>query len=520
MARILGIEWDPEHLRVVEATSRGGKVEVRRAFVWTEPVHPNAAQADEAGKRLRERLREAGVAPAPVLFLVGRERLLIREVRYPDVPAAEVPAVVHFQAAKELNFPADEAVIDFALNSVPGPLGEKRALAVVLRKELLSAIQQTCKLAGLRLEAVAARPFALLANWNATHPQHAADGQIHGLLHLDGARRELCVVRNKELLFSRALSLDAEPLTAGAWLNELRRTLAAYAAQFPSHPLQALHLSGSVAARLKEGVRAMVTAPVDVYDQAPGMLAETPREERAGFAGGLGVVQAHGRRLPIDFLHPKQAQTKDTTKRWYGIAAAVAAVLLVAGAFTAHRLAVSSRTSRIDELQQENARLVKQVGAFGDVDKRIEKINEWAGGEMVILDELYDLAAHFPDQPGIKITKLSWAPLTEPGRLTPQPAKPGAAAVKPVAKPVEKPVGLLSIEATADSSGLERLRHALEQGRHWKLDTWDTTSTSGQARGTLKVFRRKPGDYQVSLASPGAAASEGRGRREERGGRP
>jgi Tfp pilus assembly PilM family ATPase len=503
MARLLAMEWDHQQLRMVEAASRSGQVEVRRARAWSESVSPNPVQADEAGQRLRERLKEAGIAPGPAVFVVGRDRLLFREIRYPDVPAAEAAAVIHFQAAKELNFPADEAVVDYAPNSVPGPLGEKRALAVMIRRELLDAIQKACKTAGLKLEGVAARPFALVAAWLAQQPANAEPNGVDGLLVLNGSSAEFCVSRGKELLFSRWLTWESDSPSPGELVPELKRTLAAYATQFPTHALGALHVAGLPASEAREALAAGLRLPVKTWDPLAGLsVPELSPSEQSGLAGVLGAARAGlaGRKLPVDFLKPKEAHPKDTRKQRYLIAAAAGLLLLVGLVGGLYAFAVSWRNSRIEELQIENTRLVKQAGEFGDVEQRLEEINKWAGSEMVVLDEFYDLVAHFPHQPGVRITKASWTPLNEPGRSL-QPIKPGAAAKPAATKPaVEKPIGQLVIEATAtgDPSGLERLRTALQAGRQWKLYNWETPAAN-QAKATLHVYRQRPSDYQATL---------------------
>src|SRR5207248_11732675 len=115
------------------------------------------------GERLRDRLRAAGVAPAPVLVSVGRGRVILKELRYPAVPPADEPSVVRFQALKELSDAPDDLVLDYTPLSNGAAEGERRSTAVVIRKELFAAIQQMCAAANLRLVAVTPRPYAVAA---------------------------------------------------------------------------------------------------------------------------------------------------------------------------------------------------------------------------------------------------------------------------------------------------------------------------------------------------------------------
>jgi hypothetical protein len=505
LARFLGIDWNPgSHgqaplLCIVEASVHRGKLRVQRALSWPEAPSPDSAGAAEAGRRLRERLKEAGIAPAPVLYAIGRDRVLFREVRYPDVPADEVAAVVHYQAAKELTFSPEEAVIDYTLSSSPGPLGEKRALVAVLRKEPLSAIQQTCQAAGLRLEVVSARPFALLANWQTqTGAGAAGAAEVSGVLVVTHGGGELCVVRGSELLFSRAIapavaSNGDDP--AAAYLPELRRSLAAYSSHFPQQPVSTLYVAGEPVATGIGVLASGLGLKVLPFDPLSGTDAPDLANKEA-FAGALGMVQAlrAHRRLPIDFLAPKKPRPPVNRKKLYIFAAAALVLILLGGVGAAYGLAVSSRNDQIEELAAKNDSLEKEIKAYGDVDKRAEGLDAWAAQELVILDELYDLIAQFPDQPGIRITKASWTPAAQ---MAVKPSSSSGQATK--APP--RPIGLLTLEASSESAeALERLRRALDGLVHWKLDLWEPdTPRTNQARATLKVYHQAPRDYRTVL---------------------
>jgi hypothetical protein len=180
-------------------------------------------------------------------------------------------------------------------------------------------------------------------------------------------------------------------------------------------------------------------------------------------------------------------------------------------------LAVKSRNDQIEALQEENASIKKQIEGYGDLDKRLEAMNAQYAGELVMLDELYDLIARFPDRPGIRITKVTWAPAAAGTAATPGAPAP-AASPKPGAKKESKPVGQIKLEATGNAAGLEALKQALLKETHWTLDDWeaDPSDQPTQVKASFKVFHREPGDYTTVLGPtvnstpvPASAAPQG-----------
>src|SRR5262249_18323847 len=146
-------------LHAVSANVGRGAVQIQRAGVWPEQCSPDATTIATLGQVLRQRLKEAGIKPAPVLVSLGRDRVILKDIRYPQVPGAEEPAVVRFQASKELTDGADEVVIDYYPLADAGAGGERRALAFVVRRKVLAMYQELCRAAGLKLAGVTPRPF-------------------------------------------------------------------------------------------------------------------------------------------------------------------------------------------------------------------------------------------------------------------------------------------------------------------------------------------------------------------------
>src|SRR5262249_53914706 len=157
-------------------------------------------------------------------------------------PAHEEPAVVRFQAVKELTEAADDVAIDYApLGATPS--GEKRAQVLVVRRELVNAYQELCQAAGLKLAGLTPRPFGsaaclsrLLGSTVVMPPPEPADAAV-ALVTVGERWAEFCIVRNGTLLQARSLTLG--PGLAA----EVRRNLAVHAGQSPQNPVRALYLA-------------------------------------------------------------------------------------------------------------------------------------------------------------------------------------------------------------------------------------------------------------------------------------
>lgn len=523
MARYLGIEWDSEGLRVVEATTRGGKALGQRALQLPEPLTLKPADALAAGQRLKEQLKAAKIAPGPTLVCVPRDRVVFRDVRYPDVPLHDAPEIVRFQAVKELTFPAEEGIIDYQAVSIPWSTGEQRALTVVVRKEVLTAIKKLCQGAGLKLEGVSARPFGVAATLAQVDPTPNASECIAGLVRSNGAC-ELVLARGRELLFSRSLSLNGNGVAA--LVPELRRSLAAFGGAFPGQTPQRVFITGFDDQSDVETLTNAFHLPLFPYQTTENQ--SLPSSQAAAFAGALGLIHERAAGKPaVNLAIPKQAAPPTNRRKHAWLAGLAAAALLLAGVGVTYGVVSSGKTKEIKELQRQKADLKKQIDSFAEMEERLKGVNAWAGTEMVMLDELYDLIAYFPDQPGVRVTKAEWKTLAAP--QSNQPTKQAAAAkTAPAAAQANRPIGVITLEATGDSSdSLNRLKAALENDDHWKLEHWEpNTPLTNQARCTLKVYRQLPHEYKLVLAptehttSPSSGGGGGGDRRRVPGGGP
>ncbi len=494
MARFLALDWDHQQLTIVSATVKGGTVRIHKAVSFAEPRSPNPAEAEALGKQLQARLKEAGIAAAPVLACVGRDRLILKDLRYPAVPPHEEPAIVRFQVVKELNDPPDEVVIDYAPCADNGN-GERRGLAMVIRRELLEAYQKMCKAAGLKLAALAPRPLGLIACLNrligttVRTPAPDPPGAVVAVVAVGQPWTEFGVIKGTALAFSRSLSTG--PTLAG----EIKRSVAVYGGQSAQNPVRAVYVAGTTEqAELRDRLQHMLGIPVfpfDPFDGAEG--PELPADHRGDFAGAIGLLYGYGSRqaLPINFVQPKQPKPpRDPNKRKLAMAAAVVGVLLLGGigygAWTLHDLG-----NELQRTLDEKADVEQMLARYDKDVKRIKAMDSWTANKVVWLDELYDLAECFPDPKDIRLTSLVGQPKTKTAR--------------------DNDVAHLTLKGVVNSRDyvklLPALQHKLQDETHARVGGYDTLRNSGADRfrfGSqftmqIDMAKRQPNEYTVRL---------------------
>jgi hypothetical protein len=404
VSKFIAIDLAPDGIFVVAGTARGGHAKIEQALSWTEadgeaPPLLSGDTARRIGERLREKLKAAGVPAAPVLVSVGRGRVILKELRYPAVPAAEEPAVVKFQAMKELSDAADEVVLDYAPLPNGAAEGERRSMAVVVRRELYSAVQQMCAAANLRLAAVTPRPYAVAAGLARAFASGAVPGpEVRGeavaVLLLGPAGGEFTVARGGDVTFARDVPgpvATSEPMLLG----EVRRNLTMYAGAAPGHPAQGLYVAesaGGWAGRL----RAALGLPVHAYDPLAGAAPDVPESLRGRFAGAAGLLAAKAAEaIPINFAAPRQPVVVKDPGRTRILAGALLAVLLLAvGGFYGY-LQLRVADDKLANLRRDKTSLETQVKAMEPDSKRFDAAARWKSRQVNWLDELFDATDRF-----------------------------------------------------------------------------------------------------------------------------
>jgi Tfp pilus assembly PilM family ATPase len=419
LARFLALDWDNQNLQVVHGTAKHGRLYILQAFAREEKEALRAATAKTLGLALRQHLKAERVAAAPVLVCVPRERLVLREIQFPPVPPAEEPALVRFQTLKELTTPPEQAVIDYVCATDPGPKGERRALVVVVPRDLLAAYRELCQSAGLKLAALVPRPFGTAACLNyvlqSGLPSPDQPNATVAVLTVADRWAEFCVVKAGELLLARRMAPPG-PDGEAALLAEIRRNLAVYAGQASRAPVQTLYVASAgrhsaVAGRLGT----TLAIPVHPLDPFSGLnVPNLATENRGGFAAAVGLLQlqAERRAAPINFLAPKEPKPAHDPNKWRAIAAAAVLAFVVIGTAVWGYAALAARDRELKALNLQKLGLDGQLLLLDEDALKIKAVSDWEKNNVNWLDELYDLTDRFPEGDSMRLTYFAGEPMT------------------------------------------------------------------------------------------------------------
>ena len=286
MSRFLAIDADSGGLHIATGSAaRGGAVRVEHALTVPTAEHVTATNAAELGRQLKDALRASGIAAAPVLFAVGRDRVIVKDFKVPRVAAAEEPNVVRFQASKEASEAPDAIVLDYFTLARDEPDGQVRAVTASVRKDLIAAYKALCAAAGLKLAGITPRAIGTLAALDravasgaVTEPEQKRASVA--VLTRGEKWGELVISRDGQVVFARTVSATAIG-SETALLGELRRNLAVYNGQNPQQPVEALYVAEAAGPGGWSGrIRAGLTDPVQPFDPLAGVDSHTPPEAR------------------------------------------------------------------------------------------------------------------------------------------------------------------------------------------------------------------------------------------------
>jgi hypothetical protein len=401
------LDWDQDQFHVLCAQSARRGVQVTRAVTWTHPEPFTPSTAERVGKALRDFLATAGIANAPVIVGLGRDRIFLKELRFPQIEAHEEANLVRFQTSKELT----ESIENFAVDYIHlnGTSSDRQIMTVAARRDMLLMLQTLCQSAGLKLHAVTPRLFGFanaVARAIYPEPTPLKPNQLNVVLLLGTRWAELCFFKGDRLL--QAQSLANGPML----VSEVKRNLAVFQAQYAvnvelSGP-ECMYVFGdptSVVQALQSGQHLPIRM-LDPLADEPKIAAEL--DNPSHFAGGVGLasVWSQSGERPINLIAPKRSSKPVSISRQRGMfyGALVGALLLFF--ITGMWYVLSQKKAEIARLNRQKQELEDAMKERAQERADLEAYLDWQRTTVPWLDEMYDLTARFPWEKEFRVNQF------------------------------------------------------------------------------------------------------------------
>lgn len=409
MAAWLVLDWDQDQFHIVSAQSSRRGAQVVKAASWAHPEPFTPSTAERIGKALRDFLNSARIPVNPVIVGLGRDRIFLKELRFPPIAPHEEAALVRFQTGKELTESIDSYAVDYVHMNTGS--GERQIMTAAARRDMLAMIQTMCQAAGLKLHAVTPKLFGASAAVERAlrpDPSPLAAKQLNVVLSVGQRWAELCFFQGARLLQAQALANG--PLLAA----EVKRNLAVFRAQ---HAVN-LDLTGPDCLYMfgddKSGVQSLENGSSNLPIRMLDPLGPEP-EVRAGLkhpaalAGAVGLAELWSQAVqkPINLASPKRQQAPTSISRqrgmFFGIAAAVFLTCSIAGMW----YVLAQKRAEIARLGAEKIGIEKLLADNAQERADLDAYKDWEQTTIPWLDEFYDLTARYPFEQGFRVNQLS-----------------------------------------------------------------------------------------------------------------
>lgn len=433
--KIVALDWDSRTLRVVHAFVGKRGLKIERILAAAIPADVDLQSPELLGRHIRRVLDQEQIATRHAVVDIPRDQAILKTLTLPALGPEELPGMVEIQIAKELPFPAGEAVIDYTVS--PGSESNlSDVLVAAVRREVVKQYEETFEIAGLKLDRIGLRPHA---NAIAVREllKHAMPERV-AFIDVRPSLTEIDILRGGVLVFSRAASVqvpkdwkeraagprlslmggeaESQPFAPDAVIHsllvEVTRSIEAYKSNDAGAMIEQVVIAGDcgVEEALAEGIQKRLGIPAEMYNPAASFGWEP--DEGAGaaaFSSTLGLVfgqASAGEVQHFDFLHPKKRVSKTQEKlKKAPLAAAVAVLFLTAAGVVlaqmtkddrAHLASIETQIKELEERQSDNKK-------FMDFANRVRGFDK---DQHVWVDVLFDLFKVLPTSRELVISQL------------------------------------------------------------------------------------------------------------------
>lgn len=387
------------------------------------------------GEQLARKLTEVGGAGARAIIAIGRADVDIRRFTLPPASDSELAELVAIQVQSDMGGSGDQGVVDFVLQPATSN-GERPVEAVVATEKTLESYQAFSRKAGIKLQRLVLRPYALASLLDYFPDRDLSDDQkstIALLVDQIATEADLLAIDRDQVVFWRTVQLDGEPNDLAAiegLVSEIARTLAISPTHLPTgRAIERIQLLGCEQkhARLFAKLAEQTDLRVEILDPAlipevqglpdtRALSADSGSEQPDMEAGDLNawvapliamlLAEANAAAPAIDLLNPRKPLPPRNNKRVAMLAALAGLILFtLAGTWLQEMHAQWDQSnealmSKLKELNTQGKKLGPQVAL-------VRSIATWDSAGIIWLDELRDLSQKFPSAEEVTVRGMT-----------------------------------------------------------------------------------------------------------------
>ena len=424
--RFAAVDLDRRELRIVLAERAARGVRIHSAVRLPLPEGVAADDPQAVGAFLGESLRRLQFRGGGIVMNVPRSQAVLKPlVLPPGTPPAEIAGMVHYQVGKELPFPAQDAVVDFTMESHYGAETERpgeqpegvSVLVAAIRMSVVDQYRRIAEAAGVKLLRLALRPYANLRCVSLCDPRAAES--LLALVHVTADETEIDVLSHGSLAFSRSAlrSIEAgegqlQPPDAAirSLVLEVTRSLQSFQAAERHLGVERVLLAGGtgIEEKVAEHLSKGLGVPCGMLDVSAALASRQGKEIDSAFVSAVGLAAAHSAtgEFPFDFLNPKRPAVRRDPRKQRVAAVAAAALLLLLAAVLGGWLYLHSKQNQIVAIQGRIGQLDKDILSVGERAGRVLAIEEWASADRNWLDHWAQLSVLSPSAQDVYLTGL------------------------------------------------------------------------------------------------------------------
>jgi Tfp pilus assembly PilM family ATPase len=388
--RFAAVDFDGRRLRVALAEQAPGGTRIREAAGVTIGAGEGADEPEALGALLATTLKDMGFRGKGVAMSVPRSEAVLKPLSLPaGTPPGEIPSMVHYQAARELPFPVEDAVFDYAVQAPPAGEGdeaprEMKVLVAAIRLSVVDRYRRIAEAAGVELLCLGLRPDANMCCVEAG----ALRGEWNNvaLVHLCAGETEIDLISRGMLVFSRSAVADAgagkvaspgdDEKALGAVVSEVSRSLQSYLAVERGARIDGVLVAGETGleTHVTEALPGRLHVPCQTLRTEQLFREKQSKPVSSAFISAIGMAVGYssGRGLSFDFLDPKKPEVKRDSSKAKAAAVVAAALVLVVGVVVARAVVLGGVQSDVLALNDQKLNLdAKDKAARKQADRAL-----------------------------------------------------------------------------------------------------------------------------------------------------